>query len=100
MIVSKLVASSIPVIIDDAVDSSMCWISAKKSDYPPPVLREAIANAPTHRDYSSDARGTQVHTSVFTDHIEITDPGGLYGMVIYDMLANPHPVTGAPFVST
>ena len=47
-----------------------------------------------------DARGTQVHISVFTDRIEITNPGGLYGMVTHDVLASPHPVTGAPFVST
>ena len=87
-------------MIDDAVDSLMRWIGAKKPDYPPLVLREAIANALTHRDYSPDARGTQVHISVFTDRIEITNPGGLYGMVTHDVLASPHPVTGAPFVST
>ena len=97
---SKSVVGSIPVMIDDAVDSLMRWIGAKKPDYPPLVLREAIANALTHRDYSPDARGTQVHISVFTDRIEITNPGGLYGMVTHDVLASPHPVTGAPFVST
>lgn len=37
---------------------------------------------------------------MFTDRIEITNPGGLYGMVTHDVLASPHPVTGAPFVST
>ena len=93
----RLVASK---LLDDAVDSLMRWIGAKKPDYPPLVLREAIANALTHRDYSPDARGTQVHISVFTDRIEITNPGGLYGMVTHDVLASPHPVTGAPFVST
>lgn len=100
LVASKSVVGSIPVMIDDAVDSLMRWIGAKKPDYPPLVLREAIANALTHRDYSPDARGTQVHISVFTDRIEITNPGGLYGMVTHDVLASPHPVTGAPFVST
>ena len=97
LVASKSVVGSIPVMIDDAVDSLMRWIGAKKPDYPPLVLREAIANALTHRDYSPDARGTQVHISVFTDRIEITNPGGLYGMVTHDVLASPHPVTGAPF---
>lgn len=93
LVASKSVVGSIPVMIDDAVDSLMRWIGAKKPDYPPLVLREAIANALTHRDYSPDARGTQVHISVFTDRIEITNPGGLYGMVTHDVLASPHPVT-------
>lgn len=37
---------------------------------------------------------------MFTDRIEIANPGGLYGTVTHDVLANPHPVTGVPFVST
>ncbi|NEG54586.1 ATP-binding protein [Bifidobacterium platyrrhinorum] len=100
LIASRTVVGSIPVMIDDAVEELMRWIGAKKPDYPPVALREAIANALTHRDYSPDARGTQVRINVFTDRIEITNPGGLYGTVTHDVLANPHPVTGAPFVST
>lgn len=100
LVASESIVGPIPVMIDDAVESLMHWIGAKKPDYPPPVLREAIANALTHRDYSPDARGTQVTISVFTDRIEIANPGGLYGTVTHDVLANPHPVTGVPFVST
>ena len=100
LVYSGSVVGSIPVMIDDAVESLMRWIGAKKPDYPPTVLREAIANALTHRDYSPDARGTQVRINVFTDRIEITNPGGLFGTVTHDVLANPHPVTGVPFVST
>ena len=100
LVASNTVVGSIPVMIDDAVESLMRWIGAKKPDYPPIVLREALANALTHRDYSPDARGTQVHVNVFTDRIEITNPGGLYGMVTHDVLTGPHPVTGVPFVST
>ncbi|PWG60799.1 ATP-binding protein [Bifidobacterium catulorum] len=100
LIASQTVVGSIPMMIDDTVDSWMRWIGARKPDYPPAVLREAIANALTHRDYSPDARGTQVHVSVFTDRVEISNPGGLYGTVTHDVLANPHPVAGTAFSST
>ena len=100
LVAAKSIVGPIPVMIDDAVESLMHWIDAKKPDYPPVVLREAIANALTHRDYSPDARGTQVSISVFTDRIEISNPGGLYGTVTHDVLSNPHPVTGVPSVST
>ncbi|KAB7788467.1 ATP-binding protein [Bifidobacterium cebidarum] len=100
LVATKTIVGPIPVMINDAVESLMQWVGAKKLDYPPVVLREAIANALTHRDYSPDARGTQVRISVFTNRIEITNPGGLYGTVTHDVLANPNPVTGVPFVST
>lgn len=100
LIASQSVVGSIPVMIADTVQSLMRWIGSKKPDYPPVVLREAIANALTHRDYSPDARGTQVHVNVFSDRIEISNPGGLYGTVTHDVLANPHPVTGSQLTST
>ena len=100
LVAAKTIVGPIPVMIDDAVESLMRWIGAKQPDYPPVALREAIANALTHRDYSPDARGTQVRISVFTDRVEIANPGGLYGTVTHDVLAGTHPVTGVPFVST
>ena len=49
--------------------------------YPPLVLREVVANALVHRDYSPDALGTPVIVEIFADRIEVTNPGGLYGAV-------------------
>lgn len=45
--------------------------------YPLPVLREALINAVTHRDYYYDGSHTYVH--IFSDRMEIENPGGLYG---------------------
>lgn len=46
--------------------------------YPYNALREAIINAIVHADYSS--KGTSIQVAIFSNRIEITNPGGLtYG---------------------
>ena len=95
LVASETITGPIPIMIDDAVASLMVWTSgpggadsgAQPSQSPQPpmypqlVLREAIANALTHRDYSPDALGTPVHVDVFTDRIEVSNLGGLFGAV-------------------
>jgi ATP-dependent DNA helicase RecG len=55
-------------------------------EYPRVALREAIVNAVAHADWS--ARGSQIMVAVFSDRIEIQNPGQLpFGMTIEDIKA-------------
>ena len=61
------------VIIDD---------DGKRTDvphYPMKALREAIANALIHRDYSTNTDGAYIYLRIFDDRIETLNPGDLYG---------------------
>jgi ATP-dependent DNA helicase RecG len=54
------------------------------TEYPLPVVREAIVNAIAHRDYA--IRGEGVRVLIFSDHMEIYSPGRLPGHVTLDNL--------------
>lgn len=53
-------------------------------EIPEEVLREAIVNAVTHRDYSNQILGQQVAVDVYPDRVEVTSPGGFWGSVSRD----------------
>jgi ATP-dependent DNA helicase RecG len=48
-------------------------------EIPEDALREALANAVMHRDYSQLALGSTVNVDIFRDRVEITSPGGFPG---------------------
>lgn len=57
--------------------------------YPPEALREAIANALCHRDYSMG--GGSVSIAIYDDRLEITSVGPLPFGLTPDDLRRPHP---------
>ncbi len=57
-------------------------------EIPEEVLREAIANAVVHREYDSYFLGQSVSVDVYSDRVEIINPGGLWGGKTIDNLAD------------
>ena len=85
-------------VIDDAVAAiaknlrriSTVEGSGRKDELeiPEEVLREAVANAVIHREYSPRHVGQSVTVDVFPDRIEVSNPGGLWGGKTLDNIAD------------
>ena len=86
---NQLVDGPIPRLVErglDVVARNLRWPTAaaglgglSELEIPPRVIREALANALMHRDYSSWSMGTQVQVEVFPDRVEIINPGSIWG---------------------
>lgn len=50
-----------------------------KPEYPLLAIREAIYNALIHRDYSIYSEGMPIRVEMYSDRIEIINPGQIYG---------------------
>ncbi|SEM59442.1 Putative ATP-dependent DNA helicase recG C-terminal [Syntrophus gentianae] len=57
-------------------------------ELPPDAVGEAIVNAIVHRDYYSNA---SVEVRLFTDRLEVWNPGKLPGTLTFDDLRTDHP---------
>lgn len=56
------------------------------TEYPILAIREAILNALVHRDYSIHTENCPIQILMYSDRIEISNPGGLYGRTTIDQL--------------
>ncbi len=50
-----------------------------RTEYPLEALREAVANALIHRDYSTQTENAYISVNMYDDRIEVINPGTLYG---------------------
>lgn len=71
-----------------------------KDDYPVKAVREIILNALVHRDYSIHTEGMPIQLVVYTDRLEVTNPGGLYGRLTLSNLGIIQPDTRNPVLAT
>ncbi len=70
------------------------------TEYPITAIREILLNALVHRDYSTHTEGMPIQLQIFSDRIEITNPGGLYGRISLDQLGQVQPDTRNPVLAT
>ena len=68
--------------------------------YPMDAVREAVLNALVHRDYSIHTEGMPIQLTMYTDRLEISSPGGLYGRLTVDQLGQVQPDTRNPVIVT
>lgn len=72
---------------------------ADKTEYPVIAVRELILNALIHRDYSKHTDSTPITIKMFSNRIEIENPGGLYGRMTLDRLGKVAADTRNPFLA-
>lgn len=64
------------------------FLRIDEPSYPPFAVREALANAICHRDYS--AGGGAIHVAMYDDRLEISSPGALPFGLTPEALFAPH----------
>lgn len=69
------------------------------SEYPVIAVRELIINALVHRDYSIHTDSAPVTIRMYSDRMEIENPGGLYGRTTIDRLGKMSADTRNPFIA-
>lgn len=71
-----------------------------RPEYPLDAVRETILNALVHRDYSIHTEGMPIQLTMYSDRLEVANPGGLYGRLTVDQLGKVQPDTRNPVLVT
>lgn len=70
-----------------------------KTEYPVIAVRELIINALVHRDYSIHTDSAPITIRMYSDRLEIENPGGLYGRMTLDRLGKVSADTRNPAIA-
>ena len=70
-----------------------------RSEYPMKAVREVILNALVHRDYSIHSEDSPVRVVLYSDRLEVENPGGLYGRLTVNDLGKMPGDTRNPFLA-
>lgn len=70
-----------------------------RPEYPVVAIREIIINALVHRDYSIHTDNCPVTIKMFSDRIEVENPGGLYGRNCIETLGEFGADTRNPYLA-
>lgn len=107
---NKRIEGTIPEMLDEAMAFVRKNIRFKtiiddngnridKPEYPLAAVREAILNALIHRDYSIHTEGKPIQLIIYSNRLEIKNPGGLYGRMRLDQLGKVQPDTRNPVIA-
>ncbi|MGL4483419.1 MAG: ATP-binding protein, partial [Anaerovoracaceae bacterium] len=69
-------------------------------EYPIIAIKEILMNALIHRDYSINTENSPIRILMFSDRIEIENPGGLYGRITVDDLGKVGADTRNPYIAS
>ena len=109
---SKRIEGTIPEMLDGALAfvrnntrtaTKIDPITGERIDipqYPMDAVREAVLNALVHRDYSFHTEGMSIQLIIYSDRLEVINPGGLYGRLTVDQLGQAQPDTRNPVLIT
>jgi ATP-dependent DNA helicase RecG len=106
-IANERMTGTIPEMLKDAIDfvrrngrrRTIISEDGKRNDrdeYPMIAIREAVLNALIHRDYSVHTENVPTRIVMYSDRLEITNSGGLYGRISIDSLGKVRPDTRNP----
>lgn len=70
-----------------------------RTEYPVIAIRELILNALIHRDYSIHTDSAPITIRMYSDRLEIENPGGLYGRMTLDRLGKVSADTRNPAIA-
>lgn len=109
---SRRIEGTLPEMLEGAlafirsnmrISTRIDTLTGKRTDvpqYPMDALREAVLNALIHRDYSIHTEGMPIQIRMYTDRLEISNPGGLYGRMRVYQLGTAQPDTRNPVLAT